>query len=470
MSHQRVRIALFAVLTVLLISTNSALFAQTAKNAQAPLVFGSDGYLYGTTTLGGNILQPPYYSAYSNYGTLFKILPTGLGYNLLHSFQINSDGNAPMAGLTFDAADGRFYSMTQGPYLTGGSNRPSTFYTLGSAAPNAFTVAQMGFYGVTTKLVEVNGVFYGTATSNVFSISKTGTILWMASALSAGNTPTLSGVTYGVDANGQSWLYGAASSGGANATGFIFKIHLDGSGFTVMKDFDALVPGTTPARNGSGSVPVAPPVLVNGMLYGTAAGGGSYYSTCGGTTTLTGGNGTLYSIHPITNAFTLLHTFTGTVVGGGPCTGTDDGAAPESPLVATTDCLGHLTLYGTTALGGWYGSYRIGGAPADYQAANYGVIYKVVIDPVTHLASYVGEVRAFAGPSKPYGASAPYSYTPQEGSSPMATLTQDPVQPNVFYATTWKGGAHDNGTVFSWDQCNANVRGAASAFRWVFSF
>jgi uncharacterized repeat protein (TIGR03803 family) len=452
MKDRCVRSALLAIVVASLLVGPAA--AQTAKNPQSAVVFGNDGYLYGTTASGGN----------SSYGTLFKLLPTGFGYNLLHSFDIVTDGNAPIGGLALDPVDGKFYGMTDGTYLTGGSNRPSTLYTLGSAPPNTFTnVAQMSFTGVSAKLTEVNGELYGTSVLNVFKMLKDGTILWSVQT-PANGSPGLTGVTYGVDPSGVPWLFGASSFGGANNTGFVYKIHLDGSGLTVMKNFDAIVAGSSPSRNVNGLMPLAPPILYNGVLYGTAAGGGSYTACVAQTSVITGGYGTLYMIDLKTNAFQLLHTFTG-ASGPSSCGPPDDGRLPAASLVAATDCEGRPVLYGTTWLGGWYANYPLPpGVPAPLILEDKGTIYKITFDPVTQAPSYAGEVRVFAGQSKWTGS----VWTPQEGSASQATLTRDPVLTNVFYGTTNNGGQHDTGTVFAWDSCNVSVRG--SAFRWTYSF
>jgi len=455
---QRILVSLTACSAVTAAAAPS--FAQTAKNPQSQLAYAVDSsngrpYLYGTTRAGGNILQPPYYNTYSNYGTLFKIQTDGQGYALLHSFQINSDGNAPIGGMILDATSNVLYGITNGNYGTGGTNRPSTFYSLAVSAPNAYdAILQPNFTDATSNLTEVNGVFYGTAGYTIFSVSKGGSLLWTLPVVHGG----FGALTYGVDLNGVGWLYGASQSGGTNATGYVFKVQLDGTNFTVMWNFDALNTSHSPADNTDGAYPGAL-TLVQGKLYGTAIGGGRYSYACSGITYTSGGNGTLFSVDQNTGAFTLLHTFTGSWDLAGNCPGTDDGALPEGQLLQAVDCLGNPVLYGTTAKGGWYGDYPL--PYSSYHAWNYGTIYQITVNPFTYQ-----EVRAFAGQSTTYS----NGTTPQEGAAPYASLTQDPTSPTILYGTTSNGGRNNNGTVFAWDACNGNVRGPNSTFRWLYSF
>ena len=65
----------------------------------APLVQGTDGNFYGTTVHGGT----------GNYGTVFKITPSGT-LTTLHSFDFN-DGSGPIAPL-IQGGDGNFYGTT----------------------------------------------------------------------------------------------------------------------------------------------------------------------------------------------------------------------------------------------------------------------------------------------------------------------------------------------------------------------
>ena len=105
------------------------------NSPEAPLVQGTDGNFYGTTTDGGP--SNPY--GYS-YGTVFKITPTGT-LTTLHGFE-GPDGSAPVAGL-IQASDGNFYGTTS----YGGANNPG-----GGAGYNYGTAFQITPSGTLTTL------------------------------------------------------------------------------------------------------------------------------------------------------------------------------------------------------------------------------------------------------------------------------------------------------------------------------
>jgi uncharacterized repeat protein (TIGR03803 family) len=129
-------------------------------------------------------------------------------------------------------------------------------------------------------------------------------------------------------------LYGVAKSGGSGASGVVFRIQTNGTGFTVIKNFPLtdLATGT----NSDGATPQAGLILSGSTLYGTAAAGGS------------SGKGTVFSLSTNGNNFTVLKSFTAI----DPITATNtDGANPEAALV-----LSGGTLYGTAVYGGTAGN------------------------------------------------------------------------------------------------------------------
>jgi len=94
--------------TVFRLSTNGVLttlysFTGGSDGAgpNAPLVQGSDGNFYGTTSQGGR----------NGWGTVFKITPRDGVLTNLHSFQGVSDGGLPSAPLV-QGSDGYFYGTT----------------------------------------------------------------------------------------------------------------------------------------------------------------------------------------------------------------------------------------------------------------------------------------------------------------------------------------------------------------------
>lgn len=120
------------------------------------LVQGNNGTLYGTTYYGGT----------KNWGTVFKISPSGGGYAVLHNFdrtQNINDGIQPLAGLAL-GTDGNLYGTTG----SGGKQNAGALFkitpagqytTLYSFCPVAG--CKDGFYPQTAMLQHTNGKFYG---------------------------------------------------------------------------------------------------------------------------------------------------------------------------------------------------------------------------------------------------------------------------------------------------------------------
>jgi uncharacterized repeat protein (TIGR03803 family) len=124
------------------------------------LVQANDGTLYGTTYGGGT----------RNWGVVFKILPTGKSYVVLHNFDRTldiNDGIQPLAGLAL-GTDGNVYGTTGG----GGHNNAGalfrvtstgTYSTLYSFCPASG--CKDGFFPQTGMVQHTNGKFYGVTES-----------------------------------------------------------------------------------------------------------------------------------------------------------------------------------------------------------------------------------------------------------------------------------------------------------------
>lgn len=141
-------------------------------NIEGPLVLGTDGNFYGTSTYGGT----------SEHGTIFKITPKGK-FTVLYNFD-NIHGEFPVGGLA-EGRDGSFYGTT----VDGGS---------------------FG-YGV------------------VFRITRTGrlTVLHNMNGQKDGSAP-FAGVVLATDGNlyGANENQGASSSGCPSGCGTLFRITL----------------------------------------------------------------------------------------------------------------------------------------------------------------------------------------------------------------------------------------------------
>ncbi len=172
-----------------------------------PLVQATDGNLYGTTAGFG-----------FNYGTIFKIVPSGdFAVTLLHTFDV-FDGAYPYAGLV-QGSDGKLYGTTTGASLFG----------------DVFDITTKGSFA---ELHALNGSTDG-AIANA-------------------------GLVQASDGN----FYGAAQQGG-NGSGTFFRI-TSKSTFTVCEDFNAT----------DGAEPLVTPIQhTNGILYGDTLLGGDINNT-----------------------------------------------------------------------------------------------------------------------------------------------------------------------------------------------
>jgi uncharacterized repeat protein (TIGR03803 family) len=411
--------------------TNLYTFGVTPREATEPmdgLIQGTDGALYGTSTGGGS----------NNVGTVFKVRLDGTGFTSIHSFA-GAGGVVPEGGL-IEASDGVLYGTTTG----GGSNGGGVVFKLNSDGSgfttihNFLAVPADGRAPHSTLVEGADGGLYGVAPTGgsnnlgtVFRLNKDGsgyTNLHHFGGPGDGANPQA--LTIAQDGA----LYGATSAGGSNSVGTLFKLALDGSGYTVLRHFggsswdsktplaqplaasDGILYGTTYA-GGSSGVGTVFAIQKDGSQYGTivslssTAGdasnpqGGLVFGTNGllfGTTRSGGvfALGTIYSLSSLGQNYSILHSFAGT--------NGSDGSSPWGPLVVGSDG----ALYGTTHAGG---------------TNNLGTIFKLNQDGSGYMPLY-----SFS--------------TNGDASSPAAGLIEG--ADGFLYGTTFYGGATGNGTVF----------------------
>ncbi len=338
----------------------------------------SDGAMpyYTTLTLSSSTLYGMTYNGgYNNNGTVFKINTDGSGFSLVHAFAAdNSEGRLPYGSVTLSGST--LYGMT----YSGGANSRGTAFkvntdgsgfgllrvfsataTDGRYSHNSFTIDGATLYGMTTSggsdndgnvfrmntdgsgfnnlhefagapgdgrrpngdLLLVGSTLYGTTRfgggddyGTVFKVNTDGTGFSLLhefdGTASDGRDP------YGALTLAGSTLYGMTYSGGANDMGAVFKMNTDGTGFIILHHFAG---GDSDGRYPSGSL-----TLSGSTLYGLAYEGG------------TENNGILFQINSDGTGFTILHEFAG---------GTDDGSLPTGSLA-----LYGSTLYGMTHAGG----------------------------------------------------------------------------------------------------------------------
>jgi uncharacterized repeat protein (TIGR03803 family) len=267
----------------------------------------SNSTLYGTTSGGGSL----------NSGTVFKLNTDGSGFVVLCHFTNSNDGYETTAGLVL-SGDSLFGTT----YYGGAYGYGTVFRLQTDGSDYARIVEFMGGDGTRpgeivlsgTTLYGVTGGGGGSGNGAVFKINTNGS-----------GYSVLKDFTNGLDGANPycrllvdgSTIYGSASYGGAAWNGTVFKLNIDGSGYTVLKDFTNALEGSNPW----GEL-----VLAGTTLYGTTSSGG--ISNCG----------TVFKIGSDGNGFAVLKHFAGT-----------DGRQPSAGLVWSGTMLYGVTIWGGTS-------------------------------------------------------------------------------------------------------------------------
>lgn len=366
----------------------------------AGLTLGSDGNLYGVTTLGGS---PDCQVSVGN-GTVFQLTPNSDGTwseNILHTFNI-FDSGSPYSSLVFDnnrnlygmttlggLGKGTIFQLVPGPGGTWTLNRLHMFTGGwdGGFGPN-FSFGGLAFGG--------DGRLYGTTEGGglhnsgvAFSFSQLSAVSWYELVLHSfgqtggdGNDPR-SEPRLGPDGS----IYGTTFSGGSNNAGVVYRLTPNRRSFgwteTVIYSFQG-------SPYGSGSDGANPRARVTfdtvGNIYGTTIYGGP------------SGVGTVFKLSPNpdgTWSESVVYAFHGSPID-------PDGGAPEGPVIV--DHFGNL--YGTTIGGG---------------ADEYGTVYKLTPSPEGQWTETIL-----------------HSFTGWDGAWPTSGLVMD--QAGNLYGTTEIGG------------------------------
>jgi uncharacterized repeat protein (TIGR03803 family) len=370
--------------------TNSA--AQTLSTVYS-FTNGTDGSTpyAGLTVVGNTLYGTARDGGSAGKGTVFKVSIDGTGFTTLYSFS-DSVGDDPYAGLVL-LSDTLFGTTSYG------GDGYGTVFTLGTDGAGFTTVysfSSTGSDGAYTHsgLVLAGGTLYGTTPEQgsglegtVFKVNMNGTgfsvlhgftpLSWSGSANTNGDGGWPEA---GLLLSGNT-LYGTACYGGGGGNGVVFQVNTDGTGFAALHSFTS--EGVFISSDGAN--PVAPLSLSGNTLYGTTRSGGS------------ADYGTVFKLNTEGTGFTTLHSFSG----GG------DGAYPEAGLVLSGN-----TLYGTTSGGG-----------GDYE----GTVFKVNVN-----GTGFGALHSFSGGS--------------DGGFPDAGLV---LSGDTLYGTTTLGGSAGHGTVFA---------------------
>jgi uncharacterized repeat protein (TIGR03803 family) len=285
------------------------------------LVQSTDGYLYGTTQQGGNVICP----FYTTCGTVYKTTRNG-EFTSLYSFcahpdqQDCPDGELPSAGLV-QSHNGVLYGTTDyGGFCYGGDYGCGTVFTI-TRTGQLTTVLKLnyeggnGYYPFAPLIEGRNGNLYGTTyvggTNNgegaVFELSLPYyNYTELHSFHGYDGSEFYGGVIEGLDGN----LYGSTLYGGQYNLGTVFQLTPSGV-LTTLHSFN----GT------DGSIPYAGVIqATDGNFYGTTSTGGTY------------DGGTVFQMSP-SGSIVTLHSFDGS-----------DGSDLNSSLFQATDG----KMYGTT--------------------------------------------------------------------------------------------------------------------------
>jgi uncharacterized repeat protein (TIGR03803 family) len=256
-------------------------------------------------------------------------------------------------------------------------------------------------------------------------------------------------------------LYGTTDSGGASGAGTVFELSPGADGTWTETVLYSFCPGGWPCADGQ--QPQGGLIFdATGNLYGTTSGGGNF---CFGITSC----GVVFRLTPGTNGTwteTVLYSFCS-------ASGCTDGASPNASLVL--DAAGNL--YGTTEMGGSYGSGCKGygcGTVFELKPGANGTWTETVLhsfgngkDGTYPFAGLIfdaaGNLYSTTVMGGPYGWGTVFELTPNAngkwsekvlhafsygkgGESPWAGLIFDTY--GNLYGTTEAGGAHNVGTAF----------------------
>jgi len=348
--------------------SSKSLSGTNGSNSTSPLCYDGINTLYGTCRSGGS----------SGNGVVFSVDINLNNITVLYNFTGGNDGSIPNDGLILIG------NVLYGTCVNNGSNSRGTIFSIDITNPISPVFNSFGNLttGVSPQcvLLYYNNTLYG-STYLGGNNNNNGVLFSISTTLTSYNefyTFPLSG-TNGAKCNGliqySGKLYGLCQNGGSGPTspGTIFSISPDGTNFTRLHSFNPLTDGDTPKQNRL--------LLVNDIFYGT--------TSTGGVT----GNGTIFSINPNDNNFTVLHTFT-----------LADGTAPQSTLFYLNG-----KLYGTCSTGGVNG---------------YGTIFSMNLDGSNYNVLH--------------------SFNNTDGNSPFTPIFAN----NLIYGTTSNGGSSNYGTIY----------------------
>ncbi|MGO8671962.1 MAG: choice-of-anchor tandem repeat GloVer-containing protein, partial [Capsulimonadaceae bacterium] len=401
------------VLTILHSFGDGTVANDGASPVNAGLIQGLDGYLYGTTEVGG----------VAWCGTVYRISTSG-AVTILHSFcdgSVPSDGVNPLAGLV-QGTDGNLYGTT----IEGGLVGLGTAFRITTAGVETVLhsfgyTANDGFLPCAPLLQASDGNFYGTtwfggsngwASSTAFRMTAAGSVTILHTfgsgtvAFDGAEGYEAPGLIQATDGN----LYGTTSSGGFNGSGTAFRLTVSGSE-TILHAFD------DGSVSNDGVEPGVMMEALDGSLYGVSAEGGGYNS------------GTFFRIG-LTPAYPAAPT---------GLTATAGNAQIELSWTASTGATSYDVYRSTTS--GSEGSTPIGTATSEAYTdtgLTNGVNYFYTVAAVNDGGTSPPSTEASATPEAPV-LSAPTALTATAGDAQVSlswTGSAGATSYNVYRATT----------------------------------
>jgi uncharacterized repeat protein (TIGR03803 family) len=228
----------------------------------------------------------------ANLGVVYRMNTDGTGYQIIRSFTSSpTDANSPGYS-SLIVSGGVIYGMTGG----GGSANLGAVFKMntdgtGFAILHSFTFGTDG-YGPLSGLTLIGNTLYGMTyqggahgVGTIFKINIDGTGYSHVHDFSGGPTDGANPQGNDLLAVGNT-LFASTARGGANSLGALLHVNMDGTGFGLDHSFSG--------APGDGSGPVGTPIEFNGNLLGMTAVGG------------TANDGVTYSYTPIPEPSSLL--------------------------------------------------------------------------------------------------------------------------------------------------------------------
>lgn len=399
-------------------------FSSTMKGGIFPksgLLQLDDGFLYGTTLIGGEY----------NMGTVFKIRHGGTEYTTVHDFVLGS-GVQPQAAPIL-GSDGFLYGTTANGSGQDSVYRLSTDGTTASTLHLFVAPYSEGKLPHATLLEADDGNLYGTTAwggigneGTLYRINKDTanfeSLMKFQSDGGDGRSP-VDKLTLADDGT----LYGAAGAGGDFDLGIVFRMQADGSSYKILRHFE------------EGSLEYSPILGSDNQLYGTLRTGGQF------------GGGAIYRMSVEGTNFEVIQSMGQNIT---------DATSPGKLLQGTDGF-----LYGTSVDGGYLNRgtlFRIAKDGSEFTIVKrFGATDTDGRDPTTSLVEgkngYLYGTTASGG-NLQFGTLFKIAKSGSEysvlhsfsggvgGSKPNSTLLLGPT--GEILGTTWLGGNHDAGTIF----------------------